>query len=147
MRNMSKKRINGKAKVTRRDYVKMIGKKKKLKVPGYAKHLHLLNLMGSKNINTRQRKALINTMNKSQMQATKGMVNDFLNQRYPVPPKIIKRLKRDKQFIYDLVDRKTLFERQKKILRQRGGFLGILAGLAATILPSLLNPIIKAITK
>lgn len=82
---------------------------------------------------------MIDTMSKSQMNATKSLVNDFLNEKYKLPPKIKKKLKRDKKYIFHLVDEQTPFEEQKAVLKQKGGFLQFLLPLAATVIPAIIK--------
>jgi len=111
------------------------------------KHYDLFKLVSSKNPNKKQREALIETLNKEQMGGITKLVKDFLNQKYTVPPKTMKQMKKDKAYIYALINSKTNINDKKQILKQKGGFLGLLAPLAGALLPGLLGPVIGAVGK
>ena len=111
-----------------------------------AKNLHCIGMVCSPGGNKKQRYGVIDSMNKQQLGGIKTIIRDFLTERYIVPKTELKKLAKNKKYIYQLLDPKTSTENQKNILKQRGGFLSALIPLAASILPSIVSPLFKAIT-
>ena len=81
--------------------------------------------------NEGQRHALIETMNNQQMNTISKYMRDFLEQKSKVPKKVLEKLKEDKDFIYHLANRKNSVKSKKEVLKQKGGFLPVLAATAA----------------
>lgn len=141
--------------LTRNDYLSLIKPQKKPKksnatnrrkrYANFEKHYHLLHLLGNTNKNKAQRKALIDTMNRQQLAAVRDALNGFLSEKITVPPRVLKNLKRDKKYIYALLQKSTPVETQKEILKQKGGFLGALMPLAGALLPSIIEPVVGGI--
>lgn len=102
-----------------------------------AKNIHFIGLLGSKNPNKKQKKALLDTINKTQINAIGELTGNLLNGRYNVPKSVLKKLSKDKDSLYALADKKKPISKKKKILEQKGGFLGALLPLLPLALPIL----------
>ena len=137
-------------KLTRSDYKELIGLKAgrgkrkkwgKRSVKGGGKtrsHLPeammLAHMMSKTNKNAKQRKAIIDSLNATQMRDVGHLVRGVLNVRRKLPEKQINQLIRDRKFIDAIVKGKGALSTRKKILSdQRGGFPGILFPLAAQL--------------
>lgn len=137
---------------TRRDYEELVGliRKKRKQKGGSSrvnlnfirKHIPFLAMISNKNANKVQRENLINNMNKGQMNAVRTMMKNFLNSKYPINDTILKKLAKDKDFIYHLAS-SGQFENKKKILNQKGGLLGALVPLASSLIAPVLGQIFK----
>ena len=96
--------------------------------------LMLVHMMSKMNKNAKQRKAIIDSLNASQMRDVGHLVRGVLNVSHKLPKKQIHQLIRDRKFIDAIVRGKGALSTRKKILSdQRGGFPGILFPLAAQI--------------
>ena len=137
-------------KLTRSDYEELIGlkagrgKRKKwgkrsLKGGGKTRsHLPeammLAHMMSKTNKNAKQRKAIVDSLNATQMRDVGHLVRGVLNVRRKLPEKQINQLIRNRKFIDAIVKGKGALSTRKKILSdQRGGFPGILFPLAAQL--------------
>ena len=133
-------------KLTRSNYEELIGlkggrgKRKKRSVKGGGKTSHLpeammlAHMMSKTNKNAKQRKAIIDSLNATQMRDVGHLVRGVLNVRRKLPEKQINQLIRDRKFIDAIVKGKGALSTRKKILSdQRGGFPGILFPLAAQL--------------
>lgn len=98
----------------------------------------LLNMTQKYNSNSKQRNALIDNLNIAQQNALKRISKDFLKSKFPISPKLLKKLAKDKQKIYKLAENKTTLSQCKKYLKQKGGFVGALIPLAVSLLSSIL---------
>lgn len=101
------------------------------------KHFPTLSYIGTAKVPSKQKKALINTLSKEQINTVGHMINNFLEKRIPVNEQAMKRLNKDKKYLYGLVSKKVPVKTKKKILQQKGGFLlgPILAGLLPAVVP------------
>lgn len=147
----------GKKKLTRSDYQQMIMPRRKgdrrkrsnatnggVNLPD----LMLTQLIGKDNKNVRQRNALIDTMNNSQMRRIGLIVRSFLRSRYQLSPSQIKQLSKNQDFVTALISPKVPLDTRKKILKQKGGIFGALLPLAAKIIgPAILGPLASKIFK
>lgn len=126
---------------TRADYQAMIGLKKKT-ARGIKKmrrklnksHLQsamLANLLGKKNKNAQQRRAIAATLSKSQMNGMGVMWKKFLASQYPLPNRQIKQLIRDKKLVDSFFNARIPTETRRRILTQKGGILPFLLPLVA----------------
>ena len=94
----------------------------------------LAHLMSKANKNAKQRKAVVDSMNASQMKHVGRLVRGVLNTRRKLPKKQLRQLIRDRNFIDALVKGKGSLDTRKKILKdQRGGFIGALLPIAASL--------------
>ena len=144
-----------KKKLTRKDYEKMIfsgtsapGKRgrvsKRQKGGIMVDDLVLAKMIGQNNRNARQRRAIAETMNNSQIRKLGYIIRDFLNSNYKLTGDQIKKLTRNKKFISALINPKVPSHLKKEIYVQKGGFLGALLPIAAKVLgPVLLGPLAK----
>ena len=96
--------------------------------------LMLAHMMSKMNKNAKQQKAIIDSLNATQMQDVGHLVRGVLNVHCKLPKKQINQLIRDRKFIDAIVRGKGVLSTQKKILSdQRGGFPGILFPVAAQL--------------
>ena len=153
------------AKMTKEDYKRMLtskGKKKYERRPPPStrggrnidmdrikKHLPYFVALLKYVKNKKQKNALIDEMTNSQLKTVKHMVQCFLNHKIQVPEKDLKSMKRDKSYLYGLVRndvapylKKKIIK--KKIVKQKGGFLGALIGAIA---PAVIGPVVKGLGK
>jgi len=120
-------------KLKREDYEELIfDKKKPKKKKSKSKqiidtHVHLINMIAN-NRNKKQKEAMIETMNQKQMNGIKRYLKEFLEGRVEIPKNLLKKLAKDKQFIYDLLKDLPLKEK-KTLLIQKGGSIQSLAKL------------------
>lgn len=107
------------------------------------KHVPTLNLALSRTAggDKKQRHAVIDTMNNGQMKAVGTLVKSFLNNKIPVNDKALKKLKKDRKYLYGLINKKSTNSNKKKILKQKGG--AIIAPILGALLPALVGPIAK----
>lgn len=109
------------------------GKKKKIKrrygSELVKRNVALWQLISPTNKNRQQRETLIQSLNKGQLDDISRMLRAFMNGKFKVTDGVIKKLKKDKQFLYCLADCKTPIEERKDIVRQKGGFLPFLLPL------------------
>ena len=100
--------------------------KRTVKGGGYGKMTHLpealmlAHMMSKMNKNAKQRKAIIDSLNASQMRDVGHLVRGVLNVRRKLPKKQINQLIRDRKFIDAIVRGKGVLSMQKKIYRTRG---------------------------
>lgn len=166
---MPRRKIRDRANLTRDDYLKLIqdvSQKDNLVLPPrkkrqsprlrkmrgggggnnklFKKNLYLYGLIGQ-NSNKAQRRALIDSMNQSQMRGVQHLISDFLKKKYEVPTKILKKLRRDRRYIYDLLNNDLPIENHKEILKQRGGFISSLIPLAGALASPMLDLLFKAV--
>ena len=156
-------------KLTRKDYENLIitekGLKKKKTVKGkkkahcapmrggggggvkrkdpFLKNIHLFGMISNKNANAKQRQALVESMNNSQLGAIKNVTKKFLASDYVVPAPVLKRLVKDRDLLYELIGKKTPVTRQKSILNQTGGFIHALLPLALKAAAPLLGNLLS----
>ena len=158
-------------KYSREDYARMIGiKRKKKKGKGISKRrrnqrggkrkknkkvkikgspslylgLVLGKMLSKKNPNSKQRNAILDTMNGSQMKAVTGVIRRFIasKETESLPKKQLKQLAKDQKFINALIHEKTPLNIKKDILGQKGGFItNLLPTIMKTIGHTLLGGI------
>ena len=143
---------------TRDDYATMIGlsrKKKKGKKTRSAMRggarvddLLLARMIGKRNRNPAQRRAIIDSMSSAQLKGMGRILRTLFNSTYPVPQKTIKQLSRNEAFVKAMMHGQGRPETRKKILTQKGGFLPALLPLAAKIIaPSILGSLAQNLFK
>lgn len=101
---------------------------------------HLLFLLSLTHIkDKKQRKALVQKMNKIQMSAVRNLIKKFLKSYVTVDDKTVKKMKSHKDKISILaepVSDKNL-QKKKNTLNQEGGFIALLPLLASLVNPKL----------
>ena len=145
---------------TRDDYKRMIGlkgrrkgkKRKKMSGRGLgtkdalAGALLLGRMMSKKNRNAKQRSAIIDTMDNSQMKQFGRVMKSFISSKYKMPRQYLKKLKRDRHFVTAMMDPRVPLATKKKILSQKGGFIpAILPAILKTVAAPLLGNIVSKI--
>ena len=116
---------------------------RKINVKMIKRHMpYLLTIL--KNIkNKKQKDGLIDNITTSQLNTVKHLVQCFLNHKIHVAPDKLKKLKRDRRFLYVLAKNyPAVFK--KKVLKQKGGILGPLLGALG---PALIQPAIGVVGK
>lgn len=111
------------------------------------KNRALWELVGSRNSNTKQRTAIINKMSKNQFDDIAKLLRAFMSGRFPVSSDVLQKLKRDRKYLYSLAEKRTPVKVKRKILRQKGGFLPLLAPLIASVVPPLVGGIVDAVKR
>lgn len=95
--------------------------------------LHLLARSSLK-----KRKNLLKQATKEELASLFEICLNIIRGNIPVQGKDYKRLKRQKQLIRRLADKKVSVTQKKKLINQKGGFIGSLAAIALPILSQLL---------
>ena len=94
----------------------------------------------------RPREALIDGLTNKQMNGIGKAFGKFLRMQRKLPGKRLKQLIRDQRLVNAVIQGHGSLNTRKKILKQKGGFLGAVLPLAAKALgPMLLGPVIKKI--
>ena len=117
----------------------------KTKIPKNLKHsikknIHLFNLAGDKKMPLKQRNKIIDTMDKSQVNTIHTIFKLIITGQYPLPGEIISALRRNKKWILKFL-KGGACTKKKKILKQSGGFLGLIGKIAIPLLGKLLKKV------
>ena len=146
----------GKKKWTRNDYVKFLNLPKKnnrMKKPKSSQgdviipDLLLAKMISKENRNRAQRDAIIDMMNTGQMNGISHMVKAFLKMPYKLNPKQINMLMKNQEFVKGITNSHIPVKIRKKIIKQRGGILGLIPLAAKVIAPTLLGSIADKLFK
>ena len=105
-------------------------------------HQHFLHLL--KDSSGKQRKALVDSATNSQIDAICSCADNLLSQRIPLSPRARQRLRPYKSAIRVLADRSVSRQRKRRVLNQKGGFIG---ALLSTVLPTVLGGLLGAIRR
>ena len=92
----------------------------------------------------KRRDVLIDTISVDEMRSIREVINNFLENNIPVTPAVFKKLQKYKSFLRRF-GREPL-RVKKKLLKQNGGFFGLIAPAIAS-LAGLLPGIVKGISK
>lgn len=134
-----------KADWSKSDYLKMLPKKKKKGDKKWFKeNVHLFGMLSKANKNKKQKEAVIDLMDKKQISGVKKLADQFLKAKYSVPELQLKKLKKDRDYIYKIAEASTPWKVKKKIISQRGGFISALIPLAAN---AILGPVFDKLFK
>ena len=90
----------------------------------------VLSLIGKNNKNTKQRKKIIDNLTKRQANMIKKITSNFLRKTFSIPDLELKKLQKDRKYIYQLANNNVSLQKKKKILKQKGGILPALLPLA-----------------
>ena len=101
------------------DYQKMLPKKKKKSGKWFKDNLHVFGMLSKTNKNKKQREAVIDLMNKNQVNGVKKLADQFLKARYSVPTLQLKKLKKDRNFIQSIASSTTPWNSKKEIIKQK----------------------------
>jgi len=96
--------------------------------------LHLLARSGPK-----RRKQLLHQATKDELTSLFEICLNIIKGNLPLKPKDYKKFKRYKTILRTLSDRKVPLIKKKKLVNQKGGFIGSLAAFAIPLLVSLLK--------
>ena len=144
--------------LSRKDYQRLIGIANEKKKPRARRRrkidqrdgiavldLFLAKIMSNNKRNWVQRDAVINTMNKSQVQQMGKLVDFFLNSRTKLPAKTIKLLSKNQEFVKAITENKVPISTKKRIFKQKGGILPMLLPVAAKATAPLAGSLLSAI--
>lgn len=139
-----KKLIMGKSKKSRGRKLKS-KKSKKMRGGLIIPDLLLAKLISSENRNRMQRQAVIDSMNKVQMAKIGRVIRKFVNSQYNLSPSQLKALTKNRAFLKALMTDKVPLETKKRILTQKGGFLGALLPIAVNAIAGPVAGLLKKI--
>lgn len=86
----------------------------------------------------KRRKALLKQITKEELAALFEICFNILRGNIPLNSYMRKKLIRERHTLRTLADKKISLNRKKKLINQKGGFLGTVASLALPLLASLL---------
>ena len=95
--------------------------------------LHLLARSGAK-----RRKSLLKQATKEELTSLFEICLNILRGNIPLSTYMHKKLKREQNTLRRFADKKISITRKKKLINQKGGFLGTVAGLALPLLVQIL---------
>jgi outer membrane lipopolysaccharide assembly protein LptE/RlpB len=95
--------------------------------------LHLLARSSAK-----RRKSLLQQATKDELTALFEICLNILRGHLPLTPQLHKKLKKEQKTLRTFADKKISLKHKKKLVNQKGGFLGALAGIALPLLAQLL---------
>ena len=107
--------------------------KRPAKLPLAIKHQEYLTLL-SKSKNPHRRKKLIEAGNSGEIQAVTECIQNIISGNVPVNKNQLKLLKRYKYVLRNLAKKCRPIKNKKKMLLQKGGFLGALLPIALNAL-------------
>ena len=102
-------------------------------------------LRSNDNRNRAQRDAMIDTMNKSQVQQMGKLVDFFLNSHTRLPANTIKLLSKNQEFVKAITENKVPVSMKKRIFKQKGGILPMLLPFAAKATAPLAGSLLSGI--
>lgn len=151
-------------KLTRKNYYEKLirgGKKRRKVLSGGAQAMYhnvfaqtspfyrnfpIISLLGSDSLRKSLKRAIIQAMNRDEMDAIDEIIQNFLAARIPVTDSALRTLRRDRLFLYRFLKRKGL-KGKKKDLGQRGGFLSALIPLASSVVAPLVSGLFGKLLK
>jgi len=107
------------------------------------KNFHYLYAIVKGLRNKQQRDALVDLMTKSQLACIKQMITSFLKGKIQLDAGSMKKLKRDRKYLYSLVRPETPIKTKKKVIKMKGGIF--FAPLLGALAPALIGPVAKGI--
>ena len=144
--------------LSRKDYQKLTGIANEKKKPRARRRrksdqrggitvpdLLLAKMISNDNRNQAQRDAMINTMNKSQVQQMGKLVDFFLNSCTKLLAKTIKLLSKNQEFVKAITENKVPVSMKKRIFKQKGGILPMLLPFAAKATAPLAGSLLSGI--
>ena len=117
------------------------------------KHFPYLHAIFKSIKNKEQRNALIDKITSGQMACIKQVIQTFLQGKVQLSEQDLKKIKRDKKFLYSVISNKTPLNTKKKVLKMKGAglFLPLLSQLAPALLApvteKIIGPVIKEVGK
>ena len=102
-------------------------------------------MISNDNRNQAQRDAMIDTMNKSQVQRMGKLVDFFLNSHAKLPTKTIKLLSKNQEFVKAITENKVPISTKKRIFKQKRGILPMLLPFAAKATAPLAGSLLSGI--
>jgi hypothetical protein len=102
------------------------------------KHIDFLTLLGDSK-NKKRRNALIDIATNGEIDSISECILNILQGKVPLKPFQTKKLQKIKKYLRLLASKKCSIKNRKKILKQKGGFLGALIPVAIAAISSLLG--------
>ena len=106
----------------------------------------IINVLTDKSTPKRIRNGIIERMNKKELHTIKEVAGNFLHNNIPVTPKDLAHLSKYKNQIRRFAKDAKSLEERRKLLKQNGGFLGLLAPILGktlfSVAPKLIGPAI-----
>ena len=97
---------------------------------------------------TPKRRALLaEWANKSEIDSLSEIVYNTLRGNIKLNKRLFKKLKRCKNHLRELANKKNSITKKRKIIKQNGGFLSVLIPTALSLLTSVVPKIIKSFSK
>lgn len=96
--------------------------------------LHLLARSG-----TRRRKNLLKQATKEELSSLFEICLNILRGNIPVKGKDYEKLKQQRHLIRELANKRVSIKQKKKLINQKGGFIGSLVAIALPVLTQLLR--------
>ena len=99
-------------------------------------------------VSSKMRKAMIENMNNSQVESIGKILRSFLQSKVQLPPRLIKQLKRDRDYIEALTatgNRRVPVKLKRQVIRQRGGIFAAAIPAALKLLAPIVGPILGKI--
>ena len=87
----------------------------------------------------KRRKSLLQHATKEELTSLFEICLNILQGHFTLSPKRYKQFKRERHTLRTLADKKVGFQRKKKLVNQKGGFIGALASFAIPLLTQLLT--------
>jgi len=96
------------------------------------------------NTSAKQRKSLIKTANRAQILSVCECAFNILKRNIPLSPQQISQLRKARNIVYKIADKKVPLPKKQKLLEQSGGFLpALIAPIIGTILGAVAERVIN----
>lgn len=123
-------------------YIENLTEKRRDKMGGSKVKKHVDLLVYLSKISPRQQKMLIHGLDRSAVDALAEVALNLIKKNVALTPAQIDKLRPHEESIYQLALKKNSVARKKRLLRQKGGFLGTLVSL----IPAIVSGIVAATT-
>ena len=100
------------------------------------KHQPFIQMLARSSV--KRRKALIKQATKDELASLFEICLNILRGNLPLNSYMHKKLKRERKTLRTLADKKISLAHKKKVVNQKGGFLGTVASIALPLLASIL---------
>ena len=119
----------------------------KKKEPLAIKHKEYLSLFSKAAKKPSRRNKLVDVADSGEIRAVSECIQNILEGNVPVDHKVLQQMKKYKSLLRSLAQKCYPIKQKKRILKQKGGFIGALVPLAISAATSLLPSLINAFTK
>ena len=111
------------------------------------KHRDFLNLFVNAKKKPKRRKQLVDLADTGEIRAVSECIQNLLEGNVRVDADLLRRMRRHKNDLRSLAKKCYPTKQKKRILKQKGGFIGALVPLAISAATSLLPSLLGALTK